>query len=1167
MHARARGLVVVAAATVSVGLSMAAGADAAQREFAKRFGTVATGSIAYATNVLSTCGNPPSAACVSARSNTSITSSSSALNNNSYEMVEVDVDSDPSTSNSSTAELEIPVGSSVLWAGLYWTASSPSGLSAAVAKQAKLRGPDDSGYTPVTASVFDPAPSVDYGYDCFAEVTGIVQAQGAGTWTFGGIPIRTGRGTVSGWSLIVDYAKPGLPLRDLNVYDGQVAVSGTNLVSIPISGFRTPATGAVKSEVGFVAFEGDRSASGDYLQLDGTILTDAAHPANNTFNSWIARLGAAPPGRNPSYANQLGFDASVMAANGILANNATSAVLRAKTNGDAYMPIAFSFATDLYSPIVDVTKSVTDVNGGEVRIGDELAYEMTVTSSGDDGAVASILREDAMPDRTEYVAGSLEYDPGSGYAAVTDTAGDDLGEAEGGSGGLAVRIGQGADADNGGLMAKGTTWKVRFKVKVTSLPEAGGAISNIASVDYASQTLGSAITAVSPEAKVTVRRPDASITKTISSAQFDNGLPATYTLSVSNRGDSATEGETVVTDSLPAAFASPSVTSSTGWDCSIAGSDLTCKRSDALGPGRSWPSIVIASPGLVIPAGETVINGAEVSTPLDSDPTNDLSAAAKEVGIGVAALPVAIAADVGDVLPGEPAVFIANFNNVGPSSGPNAELSLETVGITGSDVEATGFTVTSSDGSITSADCQLTQSAADPVKVTCSKASIAAGVSVEIQLTLVPRPGTTKSEIEVRASGSIDNDPAKPRQASTTVPIVPTADLAVTKQASVATVDPGEAVDFTIRVTNEGPADDSGVRVVDVIPLGLAVESATWTRDGGPSDVPCQISGRTVECGISGTLAAASSASGSKFAEVKIRARSDGTVSGPLVNRAGSHGDLPDPFPDNDSAEVTVTSTPWAELSISKSGPGTLKPGAQGAFTIVVTNSGPSDARDVTMTDTLPVGLSVDPADPLVASGMCRLEPPAGRTVVCQLINDPTVAIQDGVLASGESWTINLKAKLSASASPGANLVNSAEADSSTPHDPVSASDNVRVTVASAASKRLGISISGPRASIAVGRSAAIRVKVSAPRSTSVTGVSLCVALPGNLRYVSSSGRRSGGRICWTLGTLKAGASRSFTIRTVARRTGSGSAAAAARGSGASRVTAAARVRTHSFTG
>ena len=1164
----------VAAVTVALG---AASPASAEREFGQRFSTVATGDIAFAANTLMTCDFATEGAdCTKARNDTSITllprGSSSWMNNNQHLMVPVDVDADPTTTNSSTSRLAIPAGASVLFAGLYWTASAPTGLSASRAKQAKLKGPLDTAYSDVTATDYDPADATYYGYDCFLDVTDAVRTQGGGSWTFGGAAMRPGLGSGAGWSLVVVWSAPGMPLRDLTVTDGQRVVSGTNLISIPISGFRAPAAGRVQSDVGMVAFEGDRGVAGDYLQLNSTIVKDALHPTDNTFNSWISNSGVPAAGRNPSYGNQLGFDAAIFSTDGVIPNNATSAELRAKTNGEGYMPIVLTFATELYAPKLSVEKTVTDVNGGEVRAGDELEYELTIANAGGDGAANTVVHEDAMPPGTEYVAGSLSYDPGTGYGVLSDPAGDDSGDAAGGTGPLAVRIGTGRGAARGGLIAaaSGTPerQRVKFRVKVIDLPPSGSVISNTARVNFAAQTLGSEIESDSNQADIRVLTPDVSIRKTISSSNFANGLPAAYTLLVSNLGDSATEGETVVTDSLPIGLSSPSITSAPGWICSIIASQLSCSRSDALAIGRSYPPIVVGSSRLDNVSGAVVTNIATVTTPLDSNPTNDSSTAEQTVGAGHSALPVQVVADVGDVLPGDPVTFTGDFFNSGPSRATNPVLSVAVSGLTGEDVLATGFTVESSDGTVTAADCKLSQSLTTAPTVTCRPGTLADGVTVQIELTLTPRIAITASTIDVVATSSADNDSGAPRTSTSSVELVPTADLEITKTASSSTVDIGQTVDFTIRAVNNGPQTAKRVRIFDVVPADLSVVSATWSLDGGATDQPCSVSGQNVECGPLGDIAKQGSA-GAQFAEVKITARSDQNGHGLRINRAGVDTQTPDLFPDNDVASADVTLLPSADLTISKLGPGSLAPGATGKFTLVVRNYGPSDALETQLTDTFPAGLEPDPAD--VAGHGCTIERPLltpTPIVICKLADDAPAGLPTGTLVSGGVWTVELRAKAAANVKPGSVLINQASATSTTPDpNPASASDLVRVLVASAASKRVGVSITAPTASTPVGRSLQLLIKVSAPKASSVAGVSVCASIPSNVRYLSSTGKRKGTRICWPVGAIAAGAARSFTVKVLAIAAGSAQASVAARGSGAARVTDSALVRTHSFTG
>jgi uncharacterized repeat protein (TIGR01451 family) len=703
-------------------------------------------------------------------------------------------------------------------------------------------------------------------------------------------------------------------------------------------------------------------------------------------------------------------------------------------------------------------------------------------------------------------------------------------------------------------------------------------ISNKARVEFAAQTLGSRFEVDTNRADLVVRLPDAAIKKTISSSDFANGLPAAYTLVVTNRGDSATEGETVVTDPLPLGLVSPSVSSATGWSCNIAVATLECKRSDVLDPGRSYPPIIVASASLSNPAGDLIANTATVSTPLDPDSSNDSSTASLQVGLGQSTVPVVVGADRSEVLPGETVVFTGSFYNRGPSRAENPNLKLAVNGLTGADVVAAGFTVLSSDGSITAADCKLTQRDSTPPTVTCADKALANGVTVEIKLSLVPRIEITAAAVEVKGTSAASNDPGGPRSAQASVDIIQAVDLDVTKTASRPTLDPGESVTFTIHVVNNGPAAATQARIIDVVPADLSIVSATWALDGNPSTPACSVTGQTVECVLPGTLAAPSG-SGAKFADVTIVARADKGGRGLRINRASADAREPDLFPDSNVSSVDVTLLPSADLAISKIGPGSIAPGGVGTFQLIVTNFGPSDAADVQLSDTLPAGLSLDTKSP-VPPGCISLVPPLviAARLDCTLKNDTTAGYPVGTLAPGEVWIVTLKAVAAKSLKPGAVLVNSASASTTTPDPtPANATDIVKVLVASIAQvkRQLAVSITAPKASTAVGRRLKLVVRVAALGAASVSDVKVCAKLPRNISYLRSTGLQEGrGRLCWRIKMLRAGHPMSFSIAAVARRAGRLDALAEASGSNAARVTNARLratdtdlVRTHSFTG
>ena len=1137
---RLRALVLAAAVIGLLGMAPVASAD---RAFGTRFSTQAPGNITMASNTLMTCA-PNQSGCAAAQDNLSIgTVANSSLNNNNWIMSNLDIDSDPSTTVSSEAKLSLPAGAEVLWAGLYWTASAPTGMTAAQAKAAKFMGPDGV-YQDVTATVYDAAPSVDYGYDCFLDVTGEIQRMGAGTYMLGGIPTRSGvKGSGAGWSLVVAYQAPGEPLRDLSIFDGQRTVGGTSMISIPISGFRTPATGSVKSDVGLVAFEGDRGVKGDYAQLDNTVLTDAVTPELNFFNAWISYKGAATTGRNPNQGNQFGFDAKIIAANGVLANNATSAVIRAKTDGEAYEPIVATFATELYAPNLVVTKAVKDVNSGEVRVNDELEYTLTLHNTGGDGAIASDLVEQSMPAGTTYVPNSITYDGTS----VPDSGG--RANVNGGSGSLLVRLGSSWLPAVGGLIAPGESHTVKFRVKVVDIPPGGGIISNTASIDYTAQTLGTPVDAHSPKADIAVRVPDAAITKSIISSSFANGLAASYRISVKNLGGSSTSGTTTVTDSLPVAFQTSPTITAPGWTCDpIVAGQVSCSRSDALAAGASYDNITISVPSLNNPSGSVVSNTALVTTPLDGDPTNDSSTAAREVGAGVSVVPVAVGAQKSDVYPGESVGVISAFTNNGPSTATNPIFTVESsVGV--DEVPATGFTVTSSDGTVTAADCTASVNGSGHYQVVCEPGSLKAGVTVRITINFRPSPNTSLTSFDVNATSAADNFVTGPDTASDTVNILPTADLQVVKTSEAGIANPGDGVQFTIDATNNGPRDSgSPVQISDTVPVGMTIASATWADDQAGSG-SCDVSGRSINCLPAGPIVP-SSGSGVKDITVTVNVTIDAGAKGPLLNCANAVSIVRDPDPSNNNSCHEVTILPWAELGLTKLGPTSLKPGGTGTFNLEVTNNGPSDATSVKVIDDLPKGLT--PVAPL-PSGCTS----SGQRVTC-LVGDLTL---------GQSQAIAITAKASSSLTGGKELKNVASAISDTPGKSAEASDVVPIVVAGAASNGIKTSIVGPRTPKPIGSIFNLKVSVIAGRATA-RSTTLCATLPGNVTYLSSTGSKSGNRVCWRVGTLKAGSTKSYSISVMATSVGASTASSAARATGNPRATASTTVRVYGgFTG
>lgn len=576
----------------------------AQQAFQTRYTNPSTnGDIVMIGNINFYCSTaPPATALQTTRCNDAQTTN---VGNSQVYMVPNDTDSDPATVNSSSATLALPPGSSVLFAGLYW-----SGISGSPTNRSKVSfgGPGQA----VSPLVSTNVANISTTYQSFVDVTAQVQAGGSGAYTVADINSTRGVGNWANWTLVVAFKNSALHVRNLSIFDGlQKAESASTPVDIGVSGFLTPSVGAVNSTIGVAAYDGDRGAAegagaGGSLQFGPnsgalTPVSNTANPVNDVFNSTISALGTeVTAGRNPTFSNTLGLDIDTFTPNTPLPNGSTSAVVRViGSSSDVIYPGIITLATDIFLPNIkdSLTKTVTDVNGGRVLPGDELEYELTVLNQGNDGATNVVLT-DVLPPNTSFVPGSLSL-TGANAGAKTNTAGDDQAEYDSAGNRVVFRLGTGATAAAGGLLLPGAESRVKFRVQINAGTAGGTVINNTGSVTYRQQTLGNTITDTSDgnpalpgdqPATVTVSGPDLTLTKT-HTGNFGAGQPGLFSLRVSNTaGWAASAGTVTITDTLPAGMVAQSI-SGVGWTCTL--SPLRCTRSDSLAAGASFPDITL----------------------------------------------------------------------------------------------------------------------------------------------------------------------------------------------------------------------------------------------------------------------------------------------------------------------------------------------------------------------------------------------------------------------------------------------------------------------------------------------------------------------------------------------------------------------------------------------
>jgi uncharacterized repeat protein (TIGR01451 family) len=398
---------------------------------------------------------------------------------------------------SSTAILQLPNGATPTYARLYWTAQVPQ--NATPSNTATLDRP--GGFAPVTITA-DGTATVNLGggalaYQKTADVTQLVQQQGAGAYRFSSFDTRDIRNLndntyAAAWSMVVFYALPTDPLRNLALFDptGTLDLVQNQAVTVTLSGFLVPNAG-FDAKLGVIAYEGDTTLTGDQLLFGPnvgslTALTNALNPANNFFNSTRSTLGAAVsvagdlPQLTGGPGSTSGLDLDVVDVTAQMTAGQTSAVVRATTSGDVYMLGAFVTSISTYVPDFSTsTKIATDLNGGSIVPGDVLEYTITVTNTGNDASAGTVLT-DPLPMGITYVPGTLQIASGANAGAKTDMSGDDQGEYDSGTRTLTVRLGAGADASQGGTLAIGESTVVKFRVTVDQ--NAMGTIANQAVV-------------------------------------------------------------------------------------------------------------------------------------------------------------------------------------------------------------------------------------------------------------------------------------------------------------------------------------------------------------------------------------------------------------------------------------------------------------------------------------------------------------------------------------------------------------------------------------------------------------------------------------------------------------------------------------------------------------
>ncbi|MES5864211.1 isopeptide-forming domain-containing fimbrial protein [Bacillus cereus group sp. RP32] len=442
----------------------------------------------------------------------------------------VDIDNDDTTFNSSTGAFpNIPAGSKVKKAYLFWTAAMGTPGDARTdyrVSDEDVRQPvkmkmGNKQYAEVSADSIRKADYLPYianhyssgaGYVAYADVTNVIAKQGISqTVTVANVPqikFEKGSGYYWGnWNLILVYENYKETVKDMKIWEGLVSQKSTAWTDISVNKINTPKEGAFKAKFSYFSSQGDPAENDGYAydygeydfglgyqklkningkdnDVNDSSMTEVQVDGTNEF------VTKKYPGYNPDWTNSFSTDIHTYHLEGAkqVKNDLKEGKMRFRANGgggDIYVLNNTTFVTEHNAPNLQVDKKALDSAGKEikeVKVGEEITYQIEVKNDtkNNQAPVSNVKGFDKLDTRLEYVPGSIQYISGSNKGQKTDDANDD--EAEFVNNQIDFRIGEGADATDGGVLQPGESAIITFKVKVKESIQSDTTVKNVVAV-------------------------------------------------------------------------------------------------------------------------------------------------------------------------------------------------------------------------------------------------------------------------------------------------------------------------------------------------------------------------------------------------------------------------------------------------------------------------------------------------------------------------------------------------------------------------------------------------------------------------------------------------------------------------------------------------------------
>ncbi len=360
--------------------------------------------------------------------------------------------------------------------------------------------------------------------------------------------------------------------------------------------------------------------------------------------------------------------------------------------------------------------------------------------------------------------------------------------------------------------------------------------------------------------------------------------------------------------------------------------------------------------------------------------------------------------------------------------------------------------------------------------VSCDLGTLANGNSATVTVVVDPTtPGTIENSVGV-AIDQIALDPMKITASTSTLVYASDAeaDLSVSIVDGVDPITAGQSLTYTVIVTSSSVFDAQNVILTQV--LSAQIQDPVYSLDGGGTWHNWT---GTIHLGI---------VPAGESIEVRIRGTVHPSALGLLTTAAEVTSDTGDPNPANNDASEMTTASALADLLVDMSStPHPVAAGEDLTSTVTLTNAGPSDALNVSLSADMPVQL--DGQQYSLNNG--------------DTWSSWTGALNIGTVAAGAKKIVLLRGAVQLGATGSLSYAATVSSDTSDPDTTFNSSGVVTTSITTRAD--LVVTLSDNPDPVTVGDPLTYQIAVTNNGPSNAANVSLTHVVPGSVTVVSTS--------------------------------------------------------------